>query len=76
MKIKKEHIGTKKQHPILRSYFVIEEGKEDLYARLGFDIFEAPKKPKLEKKSNAKTRKRRGNNVHSDNNGTQDDNKS
>jgi hypothetical protein len=73
MKIKKEYIGSKKMHPILRKYFLIEEGKEELYARLGFDIFDKPKKPKLTKKttkSNVKTSKRRSNNIRSNGDGT------
>ena len=62
-------------HPILRKYFLIEEGKEDLYARLGLDVFETPKKPKLVKKDD-KTRKRRSNNIRSNSNGTDNDSES
>ena len=62
-------------HPILRQYFLIEEGKEEFYARLGLDVFEAPAKPKLVKKDD-KTRKRRSNNIRNNGNGADNDSKS
>jgi hypothetical protein len=47
MKIKKEFIGSKCWSPIMSKFFIIEEGKEELYCNLGiFDIYEI-EKPKL-----------------------------
>lgn len=74
MKIKRKYLNnnTKVWHPILNKYFLIEEGKEELYMRLGFDhIFTKPQKPKLQKSD--KTTKRRSNNVRSNRNRTNND---
>ena len=49
MKIKKKLIGAKVFCPILRQYFLIEEGKEEKYLSLGLDVFDKRKKPKLQK---------------------------
>jgi len=51
MKIKKNLIGSKVFCPILRQQFLIEEGNEKKYYKLGLDVFEKRKKPKLQKKN-------------------------
>ncbi len=41
MKIKKQFIGAKVKSQLVNTYFIIEEGKEDLYLKLGLlHIFE------------------------------------
>lgn len=73
-KLRKEIIGSKVYDPILNRNFVIEEGKEDIYYKLGLDVFVRPSKPKLQK--NVKNRKKRSKRVDSDSNGTNDNNES
>lgn len=60
MKIKKQLIGSKVKSQVLNRYFVIEEGKEDLYIKLGLlHIFDATEpKIKVIKKEDAKTGKK------------------
>ena len=57
MKIKKELIGSKVFCSIIRQFILIEEGNENKYFKLGLDVFEKAKKPKLQK--NAKNTKKR-----------------
>lgn len=73
-KLRKNVIGSKVYHPILNRNFLIEEGNEEQYYRLGLDVFVRPQKPKLQK--NDKTRKRRSKRDNSNGNGTNNDNKS
>ena len=56
MKIKKELIGSKVFSSILRQFILIEEGNEKKYFKMGLDVFEKAKKPKLQK--NAKNTKK------------------
>lgn len=74
MKIKKEFIGAKVFCSTLRQFFLIEEGNEKKYSRLGLDIFEKRKQPKLVK--NVKNTKKRNNSGGGNGNGTNNDNKS
>lgn len=69
-KIKKKFIGTKVFHPIVNKYFLIEEGKEEYYNKLGLDIFIQPRKPKLIKDD--KVKKGRHNKLRNDSNGNND----
>jgi len=57
MKIKKELIGSKVFSSIIRQFILIEEGNENKYFKMGLDVFEKAKKPKLQK--NAKNTKKR-----------------
>ena len=74
MKIKTKYLGSKVYHPILEQMILIEKGNEERYAKLGLDIFVTPRKPKLQKKENAKTTKRRDGGTSS-NVGRKDDDK-
>ena len=56
LNIKKDLIGSKVFHKVLNRHFTIDYGNEDLYKRLGLNVFEAPSKPKLSK--NVKNRNR------------------
>ena len=60
MKIRKEFIGAKVKSQLVNRYFIIEEGKEDLYIKLGllhiFDMSEP--KIKIIKKEDVKARKK------------------
>jgi hypothetical protein len=60
MKIKKELIGSKVKSQLVNRYFIIEEGKEDLYIKLGMlHIFDAAEpRIKIIKKEDVKTRKK------------------
>ena len=49
MNIRKKLIGSKVFHPILNKYILIEKGNEELYERLGMDVFTKRRKPKLQK---------------------------
>ena len=74
MTIKKKYIGSKVYHPILDQFILIEEGKEETYEKLGFDIFVKPKKPKLQK--NASTIEKFDIDLRDNGNGISDDFKS
>ena len=68
MKIKKELIGSKVFCSVIRRFILIEEGNEDKYSKLGLDVFEKRKSPKLKK--NVKNTES-GNDIDSgDSNGT------
>lgn len=70
MKIKKELIGSKVFCSTIRRFILIEEGNEDKLYKLGLDVFEKRKSPKLKK--NAKNTEV-GNDIDdSDSNGTND----
>jgi len=71
MKIAKKFIGSKVYHSILNTYIDIEEGNEEKYQKLGLDVFEAPKKPKLKK--DAKTDKKREKHDNSNAKGSDND---
>lgn len=71
-KIRKECIGSKLYHKVLNKHFTIDYGNEELYARLGLDVFEIPSKPKLNKDAK-KTRKKRNKQSSGDGNGTNHD---
>lgn len=60
MKIKKELIGSKVKSQLVNRYFIIEEGKENLYIKLGMlHIFDATEpRIKIIKKEDVKTRKK------------------
>ena len=76
MKIKKEFIGSKCWSPVLSRFFVIEEGKEELYSNLGiFDIYEI-EKPQLIKKENVINTKKRNDAINSDGDGIDNDSES
>lgn len=76
MKIKKEYIGSKCWSPLMSRFFVIEEGKEELYCNLGiFDIYEI-EKPKLIKKENVINSKKRDDAIDSDGNGVDNNSES
>ena len=68
MKIKKELIGAQVFCSTLRQFFLIELGNEDKYSRLGLDVFEKRKQPKLQK--NVKNTKKRNNVTSRDSHGT------
>ena len=69
MKIKKEFIGSKCWSPVMSRFFIIEEGKEELYCNIGiFDIYEI-EKPKLIKKENVINTKKRNNTADCDGDG-------
>lgn len=58
LKIKKNLIGAKVFHVTLNKYFTIEEGNEELYQKLGLNVFETPSTPKLKKDAKKTTKKR------------------
>ncbi len=66
--LRKDVIGSKVYHAVLNKHFTIEYGSEDLYERLGLDVFKAPGKPKLKK--DAKNRKRSNDTTIRNSNGT------
>tara|TARA_R110000868_G_scaffold223829_1_gene475714 strand:- start:196 stop:420 length:225 start_codon:yes stop_codon:yes gene_type:complete len=68
MKIKKELIGSKVFCSVIRRFILIEEGNEDKYSKLGLDVFEKRKSPKLKK--NAKNTEIGNDIIDSDSNGT------
>lgn len=70
MNIRKKLIGSKVYHKVLNRYFTIEVGNEELYERLGLDVFTKRRKPKLQK--NDKTKAKSDDNVHNDGNGIDD----
>lgn len=74
MKLKKHLIGSKVKSQVLNRYFVIEEGKEDLYIKLGLlHIFDAAEpKIKVIKKQDAETGKKSDKLTDSDSDGAQD----
>jgi len=74
MKIKSKYIGSKVFHPILRQFVKIEKGKEEIYLKMGLDIFSKPRKPKLQK--NDQVEKESIDNVRDDSDGTDNDRKS
>lgn len=77
MKLKKELIGSKVWHVILNQYILIEEGNEEKYERLGMDVFEKKRKPKLQKrKRNDKDTSRRDNDIRDNGDGTDNDQQS
>jgi len=70
MNIRKKLIGSKVFHKTLNRMILIEKGNEELYERLGMDVFTKRQKPKLQK--NDKTSKKRSNDLRNDSNGTDD----
>ena len=74
LKIKKEYVGSKVYHATLNKHFTIEEGNEELYEKLGLNVFEAKGKPKLKK--DAKNTKRRDKQPRGNGNRTNNDYKS
>lgn len=74
MKLKKHLIGSKVKSQVLNRYFVIEEGKEDLYIKLGLlNIFDATEpKIKVIKKEDAKIRKESDKHTDSDSDRAED----
>lgn len=73
MKLKKKLIGSKVWHSVLNQYILIEEGNEEKYERLGMDVFEKRRKPRLQKAKNDKDSKKRNDDIRSDSDGTGDD---
>jgi len=77
MKLKKELIGSKVWHSILNQYILIEEGNEEKYERLGMDVFEKKRKPKLQKaKKDVKDSKRRDNDIRDNSDGADNNSES
>lgn len=74
MKIKKQFIGTKCWSPVMSRFFIIEEGKQELYSTLGiFDIYETTQ-PKLIKYVN--NTKKRNDTINCDGDGIDNDSES
>jgi len=71
MKIDKKFIGAKVKSNLLNRYFVIEEGKEELYIKLGLLHIFVNSEPKI-KIINVKTREISDINTDSDSNGISD----
>ena len=71
MKLRKELIGSYVYHKILNRNILIEEGKEEMYEKLGLDVFTKRPKPKLTK--NVKDKKERHDDDNTDTNGIDDD---
>jgi hypothetical protein len=71
MKIDKKFIGAKVKSNLLNRYFVIEEGNEELYIKLGLLHIFVNSEPKI-KIINVKTREISDINTDSDSNGISD----
>jgi len=71
MKIDQKFIGAKVKSNLLNRYFVIEEGNEELYIKLGLLHIFVNSEPKI-KKINVKTREISDINTDSDSNGISD----
>ena len=72
MKIQKRFIGAKVKSNLVNRYFIIEEGNEALYIKLGLlHIFE-PVGLKIKKKIDVKNREISDINTDSDSNGAED----
>jgi|10_taG_2_1085330.scaffolds.fasta_scaffold230687_2 hypothetical protein len=66
MKLKKEYLGSKVWSRILERMILVEEGKEKLYEQLGINYIFETKLPKLIKKRDVKSRKKRNKHTDSD----------
>ena len=74
LKIKKEYIGAKVRAGLLKKWYVIEEGNEQLYWNLGMlSIFESDEPAIIKIKKDAKDRKKPAEHVDSDSIGTDND---
>jgi hypothetical protein len=71
MKIDQKFIGAKVKSNLLNRYFVIEEGNEELYIKLGLLHIFVNSEPKIKIK-NVKTREISDINTDSDSNGISD----
>lgn len=71
MKIDQKFIGAKVKSNLLNRYFVIEEGNEELYIKLGLLHIFVNSEPKI-KIINVKTREKSDINTDSDSNGISD----
>ena len=71
MKIDQKFIGAKVKSNLLNRYFVIEEGNEELYIKLGLLHIFVNSEPKI-KIINVKTREISDINIDSDSNGISD----
>lgn len=72
--IKKGLIGARVYCANLNQHIKIEEGQEEKYFKLGLDIFDKKRKPKLQK--NDKIEKEQHDDLRHDVEGTDDDNSS
>ena len=66
MKIKDEYIGSKVWSRILDRMILVEEGKEKLFEGLGINYIFETNKPRLIKKRDVKTTKKRNKRADSD----------
>jgi hypothetical protein len=66
MKIKKEYIGSKVWSRIMERMILVEEGKEKLFEGLGINYIFETNEPRLIKKRNVKTTKKRNKRADSD----------
>ena len=66
MKIKKEYIGSKVWSRILGRMILVEEGKEKLFEGLGINYIFETNEPRLIKKRDVKTTKKRNKRADSD----------
>ena len=66
MKIKKEYIGSKVWSRIMERMMLVEEGQEKLFEGLGINYIFETNEPRLIKKRNAKTTKKRNKRADSD----------
>jgi hypothetical protein len=72
MKIDQKFIGAKVKSNLLNRYFVIEEGNEELYIKLGLLHIFVNSEPKIKKITDVKTGKKSDINTDSDSNGISD----
>ena len=74
LKIKKEYIGSKVRAGLLKKWYVIEEGNEQLYWELGIlSIFESNEPAIIKIKKDAKDRKKPTEQLNSNGIGTDND---
>lgn len=64
MKLRKDLIGSYVYHKILNRNILIEEGKEEMYEKLGLDVFTKRPKPKLTKNVKDKEERHDDNSVN------------
>lgn len=74
LKIKKEYIGSKVRAGVLKKWYIIDEGNEELYWQLGIlDIFERSEPAIIKKKEDVKNRKKSAEHIDSNSERTDND---